>query len=144
MAMPRRIKVEFGEVFPHGAFVVSEIGPLRDFEKSKNGQVVQMHDEDTGYPIWTVDVLDGDPEVRKADRQQSVRIVAKHCPVLPSPTPGMPFRPVEFAGMTATPFVAQQGDTRPRIAWSYRATDLFAPKQGGKPASVAPATGSAA
>lgn len=143
MAMPRRINVEFGDVFPHGAFVVSEIGPLRDFDKSSAGQQVQAVDEDTGFPIWTLDVLDGDPEARKADRQISVRIPAKHCPVLPPVQPGTPFRPVEFSGMTATPYVMQQGDARPRIAWSFRATDLAAPKAAGKPTAVA-SSGSAA
>ena len=127
MSMPRRIKVDFGEVFPHGAFAVSEVGPLRDFDRSTRDAPVQAVDEESGLPIWTVDVLDADPEARKNDRQFSVRIAATVQPVLPEALPGAPFRPVSFIGLTATPYVSENGMGRSRLAWSFRATGLDAP-----------------
>lgn len=134
MAMPRRIKIEFGEVFPHGAFAVSEVTELPDFDRSTKDQKVQAFDEDTGMPLWTVDVLDADPEARKADRQFSVRIAAKVQPVLPSAVADLPFRPVEFEGLTATPYVSENGAGRARLAWSFRASGVRAPggRLGGK------------
>jgi hypothetical protein len=65
MAMPRRIKVEFGEVFPYGVFAVSEVTALRDFDRSTAERPVQAVDEDTGLLVWVVDVVDADPEARK-------------------------------------------------------------------------------
>jgi hypothetical protein len=40
--------------------------------------------------------------------------------VLPEAVGGMPFRPVEFDGMTITPYVNDKG----RLAYSYRATGV--------------------
>ncbi|MCW2542042.1 MAG: hypothetical protein JWN95_3767 [Frankiales bacterium] len=139
MAMPRRINIEFGEVFPYGAFVVSEVTPLRDFDRSTKDKPVQMVDPDTGLLLWSVDVIDPDPEARKAERQFSVRIAAKVSPVLPASMPEAPFKPVEFEGLTATAYVAQQGDSRPRLAWSFRATDLHAPRSSKSASSPAAA-----
>jgi hypothetical protein len=139
MAMPRRVKVDFAEAFPCGVFAVSEVTPLRDFDRSTKDRPVQMVDEESGLLLWSVDVIDADPDARKADRQFSVRIGAKVSPVLPAALGGMPFRPVEFDGLTATPYVSQQGDSRARLAWSFRASDLRAPKSPIKSAAPAAA-----
>jgi len=141
MAMPRRIKVDFGDVFPYGVFAVSEVTLLRDFDRSSKDREVQAVDEDSGLLVWTVDVLDGDPAARKADRQFSMRIAAKVCPSLPPPVADLPFRPVEFEGLTATPYVSENGAGRARLAWSFRATGVRAPsgRLGGK--NTAPAGG---
>ena len=45
MAMPRRIKVAQDEVFPFGAFLVSEVTPVWDFEKSTRDQRIQQIDK---------------------------------------------------------------------------------------------------
>ena len=128
MAMPRRIKVEFGEVFPYGVFAVSGFSQVRDFDRSTKDKPVYATDDDSGLSVWSVDVMDGDPEARKADRQFSMKVLAKVQPVLPdAPIPGMPFIPVEFDGLTATAYVAE-GNGRPRLAWSFRATGVRAPK----------------
>ena len=139
MTMPRKIRVEFGEVFPHGLYAVSEVIQVTDFEKSTQSKPVYATDEETGLSVWSVDVMDGDPEARKADRQFSVKLLAKVQPVLPSPPiPGMPFIPIELDGMTATPWVDSRTCTGPeqgrahrcraRQAWSYRATGVRPPK----------------
>ena len=129
MAMPKRIRVEFGEVFPHGVFAVSEVTQVRDFDRSTKDKPVYATDEDSGLSVWAVDVMDGDPEARKADRQFTVKLLAKVQPVLPNaPIPGMPFTPVEFDGLTATPYVTETGNGRSRLAWSFRASGVRAPK----------------
>jgi hypothetical protein len=128
MAMPKRIRVEFGEVFPFGVYAVSEVSQVRDFDRSTKDKPVYATDEDSGLSVWSVDVMDGDPEARKADRQLSVKLLAKVQPVLPDTIAGLPFRPVEFEGLTATPYVAETGNGRARLAWSFRATGVRAPK----------------
>ena len=90
MAMPRKIRVEFSEVFPHGMYAVSAVTQVTDFEKSTQDKPVYATDEETGLLVWQVDVMDGDPEARKADRQISIKILAKQQPVLP-PSNGLPF-----------------------------------------------------
>ncbi|MEV4261266.1 plasmid replication, integration and excision activator [Kribbella sp. NPDC049584] len=126
MAMPRKINIQFGEVFPHGVYAVSEVTQVRDFDRSTKDRPVYSVDEDSGLNVWSVDVMDGDPEARKADRQLSIKILSTQKPVLPSSN-GLPFTPVEFDGLTATPYVAENGG-RPRLAWSFRATGVRAPK----------------
>lgn len=130
MAMPRQIKIEFGEVFPHGAYAVSEVSQVKDFDKSSKDRPVYAVDQDSGMSVWSVDVMDADPEARKSERQFTVKILAKVQPVLPDPLPGLPFHPVEFEGMTASPYIATQGDYS-RLAWSFRATGVRAPKHNG-------------
>ena len=59
---------------------------------------MQQVDKDTGLAVWTFEVLDADPQAR--DKAITVRIVSEHKPVLPEAPAGMPFRPVEFEGLT--------------------------------------------
>ena len=126
MAMPRRIKIEFGQAFPYGVFAVSPVTPLRDFDKSSRDREVQAVDEESGMPVWTIDVLDADPAARRSERQFSVRITAPVQPVVPAAIADLPFRPIEFEGLTATPYVADSGG-RGRVAWSMRASGMRAP-----------------
>ncbi|WP_328524343.1 hypothetical protein [Kribbella sp. NBC_00359] len=70
----------------------------RDFEKSTKTNAVQTIDEDSGLPVWTLDVMDGDPEARKADRTFTIRIITKVQPVLPPALPGLPFTAIEMQG----------------------------------------------
>ena len=71
-----------------------------------------------------------------------VKIAAQVQPVLPSPAPGSPFTPVEFDGMTATPYVdtsrchaKDTGKCGARQAYSFKATGVRAPSRGlGRPA----------
>jgi len=125
VALQGPIPVESGHVFPHGAFAAGEFEPVRDFEASKGGQFVQSKDKTTGLPMWLVQVIDADPAAR--DKTARVKIAAPVQPTLPPPLPGSPFTPVEFTGLTVTPYVNQAG----RLAYSLRATEVSAP---GKPA----------
>jgi hypothetical protein len=140
MALQGPIPVEFGMVFPDGAYAAGGIEMVRDFDRSSGDRVVQQADKHTGLPLWVVEVIDADPDARQ--RMVKVKITAQVQPVLPSPTPGSPFTAVEFDGMTATPYVdtsrCQAKDTGKcgaRQAYSLKATGVRAPSRGlGRPA----------
>ena len=126
MAIKNRFAVPMGEVFPHGAYVVSEVEPVRDFDKSAPGRPVQQLDKESGLPVWSVSVLDADPDARSKDKTVVVKIAATHQPVPPDTAAGLPFRPVEFDGLTVTPYVQENGG-RARVAYSLRANAMRAP-----------------
>lgn len=136
MAMPRKLPVEFGLVFPHGAYAVGDVVAVKDYDRSTRENAVQAVDPDTGQLLWSVDVVDGDPEAKKANRTVSVKIPAKVQPVLPKSLDGLPFTPVEFVGMTATAYIEEKGDFS-NIAWSLRAGDVREPGAAKAPAKPA-------
>lgn len=140
MAMPRRIQVEFSQAFEHGLFMVGEVEPSRDFDKSTREQLVQEVDEESGLPVWTVDVIDADPSATKATRSLSIKILAKVQPVPPETPDGAgPFRPVVLDGLVVAPWVDSRTCTGPekgrphrcraKQGWSYRASGFADPKQ---------------
>ena len=135
MAMPRKVPVDFGTVFPYGAYAVGEVQPVRDYDKSTRERIVQAADPDTGLLLWSVEVVDGDPEAKKSTRTMSVKITARVQPVLPESLPGLPFTPVEFDKLTATAYIEQNGDFS-KISWSLRAAEVRAPSNAQKPAPV--------
>ena len=100
MAQLGPFAVEFGAVFPSGAYAAGGVEMVRDFERSKGDLVIQQADKATGLPLWVIEVIDADP----AARVRAVKVAAQYQPVLPdAPAPGSPFVPVEFEGPTATP-----------------------------------------
>ena len=125
MAIKGAIQMGNGDVFPHGSFVVGDVTPMRDYDRSTREQAVQAVDRDTGLLVWTVDVVDADPEAR--ERTVRVKLLAPVQPVPPEASANVPFRPVEFDGLTATPYVATTASGRGRLAWSFRATGMRAP-----------------
>jgi hypothetical protein len=129
MAINGKFKVSFADVFPHGAYVVGEVEQVRDFERSTRERPVQATDRDTGLLVWSVSVLDPDPDARKDAKTVTVKISASHQPIPPEAMAGVPFRPVEFDGMTVTPYLNENGG-RPRVAYSFRATGMRAPQVG--------------
>lgn len=149
-----RIPVAFDVVFPKGAYVLG-VGPVRDFDASTASREVQARDKDTGELLWQVDVIDGNTET-PGDKQVRVKIAAPHQPVPPEALPGSPFRPVEFVGLTVTPWVDSTRCTGPkkgephkckaRVAYSLMATGMRAPSVGVKPrhGSAEPGDGKAA
>lgn len=128
MAMPRKIPVEFGLAFPHGAYAVGEVQPVRDYDRSTKDKPVQAVDPETGLLLWQVEVVDGDPEAKKSNRTMAVKVTAKVQPVLPEALSGLPFTPVEFEKLTATAYIEEKGDFS-NIAWSLRAGDVRAPSR---------------
>ncbi len=119
MAVQGPIPVEFAQVFPRGLFAAGTFEPVRDFDASKaGGRFVQSKDKVSGLPLWQVDAIDADPAAR--DKTVRVKVAAADQPVLPAPAAGLPFVPVEFAGLTVTPYVSQAG----RLAYSLKATGV--------------------
>lgn len=117
---------------------MSEVTPALDFEKSTQANPVQAIDENTGLPVWSLDVLDPDNEARKADRTFTVKLLAKVQPVLPPSLPGLPFTPIVLTDMFVSPWVDSRTCTGPengrahrcraRQGWSFRAMGVAAPK----------------
>lgn len=150
MAVARKLKLGHDEVFPHGAYIVSEVTPVVDFDRSTRENKVQQIDVDTGLPMWSIDVIDADPEARKKDRTVSVKMLAKVQPVPPANDGTSPFTSVVFENLTATLWVDSSKCRPPeegrshrcaaQAAWSLRADGMAAP---GKSPATKPADGHA-
>ena len=123
MAIQGAIRVDCAEVFPHGLGVVGEVQPLADFNASTKENRVQARDKDTGLPMWTVDVMDFDPDAR--ERTFKIKIASAVQPVPPEAISGAPVRPVVLEGLSITPYI--KDGTRPKIGYSLRCTGLAAP-----------------
>src|SRR4051795_2028085 len=134
MAISRRFSIPFELAFPLGAYLVSEVTPVVDFEKSTREHKVQQVDSETGKLLWQGDVLDADPEAKRASKTVSVKIPANVQPVPPANDGSSPFTPVVFEGLTALPWIEQVSEEYSKISWSFRAEDMVAP--GRKPAPV--------
>lgn len=117
-----RFPVEFGQAFPHGAYVVGEVMRVRDYDAKGDKQ---KDDKVTGMPMWEVRCMDADPSVRRGEFK--VKVASKVQPVPPDTLPGLPFRPVEFVGLTVTPYV---DEGTKRLAYSFNATGMQAPAKG--------------
>lgn len=126
MAIQGPFKVECGQVFPHGVGVVGAVTALVDFDRSSKESKVQQLDKESGVLVWTVDVMDFDPEAR--DRTFKVKIVAPVQPVPPEAIAGAPVRPVLLEGLTVTPYLKDGGNGRQKIAYSLRASGMAAPR----------------
>jgi hypothetical protein len=124
MALQGPIPVEFGAVFPAGAFAAGAFEPVRNFDASTGEKFVQSTDKASGLPLWVIEVIDPDPQARV--RAVKVKVAAQTQPVVPPPASGSPFTPVEFTGLTVTPYVNQAG----RLAYSLKATGVRPPGRG--------------
>src|SRR5215204_6018140 len=134
MSVQTPIGLTHDQVFPAGAFVTGDVEPVRDFD-AKGPMPVQKKDKVSGLPMWQVSVHDADPNARGAAKAVKVVVLDERQPVPPPTLDGLPFRPVEFDGMTITPYVAE-GAGRPRVAYSIRARVMRAPN--GRPGKAAP------
>jgi hypothetical protein len=133
MALQGPIPVQFGAVFPDGAYAAGSFEMVRDYDRSTPDRTVQQADKDSGLPLWAVEVIDAQENARQ--RTVKVKVAAQVQPVLPPPAPGSPFTAVEFDGMTATPYVDSgrcqgNGKCGARVAYSFKATDVRAPSRG--------------
>jgi hypothetical protein len=133
MAVQGPFKVEFGDLFPYGLGVVGAVAPLVDFDASTKDRKIQARDRDTGLPVWTVDVMDFDPEAR--ERTFKVKFATPVQPVPPDALEGLPVRPVILEGVTVTPYIKEVSSSISKIAYSLRATGMHAPGKTGKAAT---------
>jgi hypothetical protein len=121
-----RFRVTSGDVFPHGCLLVpGSIGPVEDFDE-KSGRRTPALDKVTGTRVYQARVVDLDPSLGTRSRETVVKILTDVQPVPPS---GEQLCPVEFDGLTVTPYVTD----RNRLAYSIRATGMRAPSVGVKP-----------
>jgi len=138
MALQGPIPVQFGAVFPDGAYAAGSFEMVRDYDRSTPDRAVQQADKDSGLPLWAVEVIDAQENARQ--RTVKVKVAAQVQPVLPPPVAGSPFTAIEFEGLTATPYVDTgrcqgKGKCGARQAYSLKATGVRAPSRGiGRPA----------
>ena len=115
---------------PDGVYAAGGFEPGRDFDASKDGRFVQSKDKASGLPLWQVEVIDADATART--RTVKIKVPAQVQPVLPNGPAGVPFVPVEFTGLTVTPYVTQAG----RLGYSLKASGVRAPgRPSGRPGS---------
>lgn len=90
MSIPKWLHLGHDQVFALGAFLVSEVTPMIDFDKSSGENRVQARDRDTGLPMWQVEVLDGDPAAPKRSRTVTVKFASPTQPLHPPIPAGHP------------------------------------------------------
>ena len=73
MAMHGQIPIEFGMVFPDGAYAAGAIEMVRDFDRSTADRLVQQADKETGRPLWVVEVIDAQENARQRTEGQDRR-----------------------------------------------------------------------
>src|SRR3954464_13647604 len=132
-----RFAVSMADVFPYGVYAMG-VEQAQDYDE-KSGRRTPAKDKRTGEWVWTVTVIDRDPEAR--EKQVKVKVLAPVQPVLPGEiAPGTGLHAVDFGGLTITPYVNEgRAGGRPRMAYSLRATEVYA--QGKAPAGSATPTG---
>jgi hypothetical protein len=109
-----RFSIRFEDVFPNGCVLVPDsITEAQDFNEVTRARTPSV-DKVTGQRVWQVRVMDMDPDLAGRSREVGVKILANVQPVPEHNT----FAPVEFEGMTVTPYVGNNG----RLAYSFRAT----------------------
>jgi len=136
----RRIGIKQFEHFTHPLLLVGEVEPRRDFEKSSKDNPVQEVDKESGVRVWEAEVVNTDPEARKADRSFTVKIISERQPVPPESADASGMRPVVFAHLEAMPWLDdrmcsgkdQPHRCRAKIAWSYRASGFAETSDTGK------------
>ena len=139
MALPggHRFAVSMSELYPFGCYAM-DVAQAEDYDE-RTSRRTPSKDKASGELVWTVTVIDRDPEAR--EKQVKVKVSGPFMPVLPGEiAPGSGLHPVDFIGLTVTPYVPEVAPgRRARIAWSYRATGMVA--QGKAPTGSATSTG---
>jgi hypothetical protein len=127
-----RFAVPMAVLFPHGVYAMS-VEQAMDYDE-KSGRRTPSKDKQTGELVWTVTVIDRDPEAR--EKQVKVKVTGPVQPVLPGEImPGSGLHAVDFTDVTITPYVSEgRGGGRARLAYSLRASGVYA--QGKAPAGT--------
>ncbi|HEX5403573.1 MAG TPA: plasmid replication, integration and excision activator [Pseudonocardiaceae bacterium] len=120
--IPTRFAVEFAAVFPDGVFILG-VEPALEFQEDRNAPKRQERDRETNQLVWVVRALDANEEAARFGAEFKVKIAAPQQPVPPAKTPGFPYAPAEFDGLTVTPYANNKG----RVAYSFRAAAMRAP-----------------
>src|SRR3954454_17767476 len=116
MAISQRFPVSFDLAFPFGAYLIAEVTPMIDFDKSSREHKVQQVDKETGKLLWQGEVLEADPEAKRSPKTVAVKIPAIVQPVPPGNDGSSPFTAVEFTGLSGPPPVGEGFSAFSRIA----------------------------
>ena len=120
-----RFAVSMQDVFGHGCNLMPDsITEAIDYDEQTKSRR-PARDKLTGKPVWQCRVSDMDPELAGRSRETVVKIIADR---EPQPPTRQPFEPVEFEGLTVTPYVTDKG----RMAYSLRATAIKPARPAGK------------
>jgi hypothetical protein len=131
-----RLPVGMAAVFPAGCHLLPDsITEAQDWDEATRARTPAV-DKITGKRVYHVRVVDMDPTLEGRSREVVVKIAADR---MPAPPTRAPFEPVEFEGLTVTPYVDTgrcQGKGRcgARMAFSLRATGIKA----GRPSAAQP------
>jgi hypothetical protein len=106
--IPTRFAAEFGEVFPFGAFVLG-VEPSMEFQQDSQAPKRQERDRETNQLVWVVRALDANEEAARFGAEFKVKVTAPQQPVPPPKIQGFPYAPVEFDGLTITPYANNRG-----------------------------------
>jgi hypothetical protein len=120
--IPTRFPVEFAAVFPDGVFILG-VEPAQEFQEDRNAPKRQERDRETNQLVWVVRALDANADAARFGAEFKVKVTAPQQPVPPAKTPGFPYAPAEFEGLTITPYANNKG----RVAYSFRAAGMRAP-----------------
>jgi hypothetical protein len=132
-----RLPVSQQDVFPHGCHLVPDsIVEAQDYDEN-TGRRSPAIDKHTGQRVFSVRVMDMDPELEGRSRETVVKILSDRMPVPPTRAP---FELVEFEGLQVTPYVDTgrcqgRGRCGARMAFSLRATGMKAARPAVKDAA---------
>jgi hypothetical protein len=134
-----RVPVPFEYAFAHGALALG-VAPVTDFDTPDRAQA---RDKETGQLLWSVSLMDLDPDARRFGRHEvKVKIASATEPVLPpSAVPGYPAA-VELVGLVLVPYTDSNrcrgnGRCGARLAYSMRADTVIAAGSAGSSAQPA-------
>jgi hypothetical protein len=133
--LPNEYALRYGALF---------LGVDRVIDWDRLGAEDNQARDENGVRLWLVKVSDQDPAAGMFGRstETGVWIAAEHQPVSPDGYElpgGIVVRPVEFLGLTGTPYIDRsackgnaKGESKPhkcraRLAWSLRAEAMVAP-----------------
>src|SRR5260370_8799142 len=98
MSLQGPIPVEFGAVFPSGAYAAGGFEPVRNFDASTGEKFVQSNDKTSGMPLWGIEVSNAHPQART--RAVKAKAAAQVQPVPPPRPSRSPFTPAEPTALT--------------------------------------------
>jgi len=125
----RRIPVRHEDVFPDGVLFLG-IEAAIDFDRRTDVDN-QLRDKDSGLRVWQVSVLD--PTGDRGSREVVVKVVGDVQPV----PPGGMMKPVEFDGLSVTPWVNEKN----RSQVSLRANGFVSSARASSLSSVSASAG---
>ena len=120
MAMVTPLPVTIDQVFPARSVRDRDVEPVRDFD-AKGSAPVQKRDKSNGCRCGRCRCMTG-PDAKGPAKSVKVVLLDERQPVPPPALDGLPFRPVEFDGVTVTPYVAEGAGRR---GWRTRSRPVM-------------------